>query len=109
MNRRSVIQTAVLLSSLLSFHHTVLANEGNPIEGQKKSPSCVFCHSVEGPEPNPAYPNLKSQNEQYLFNSMKDYQEGARTGAMAEMMKAQLRHLNDQDLRDIAAYYSSLK
>jgi cytochrome c553 len=38
---------------------------------------------------------------------MKDYQQGNRTGALAEMMQAQLSKLNDQDLRDIAAYYSS--
>ncbi|WP_423839519.1 c-type cytochrome, partial [Vibrio cholerae] len=30
-----------------------------------------------------------------------------RTGPMAEMMRAQLQRLNDQDLRDIAAFYAS--
>jgi cytochrome c553 len=38
---------------------------------------------------------------------MKDYQNGNRQGALAEMMKAQLSRLNDQDLKDIAAYFSS--
>ncbi|WP_047043407.1 c-type cytochrome [Vibrio mexicanus] len=102
----SQITSALCLVSALSFQAT--ASTGDPIAGKMKSPSCVFCHSVSGPESNPAYPNLKSQNELYLFNSMKDYQNGLRGGAMADMMKAQLQHLNDQDLRDVAAYYSGL-
>ena len=38
---------------------------------------------------------------------MKAYQSGDRQGAYAEMMRAQLSKLDDQDLRDIAAFYAS--
>ncbi|POF57790.1 cytochrome C554, partial [Vibrio vulnificus] len=51
-------------------------------------------------------PHLAGQNEQYLFDSMKSYQNGQRTGPLADMMQAQLQRLNDQDLRDVAAYYA---
>jgi len=37
---------------------------------------------------------------------MKAYQDGLRFGLLAEMMAAQLRMLNDEDLRDVAAFYS---
>ncbi|MEZ8100761.1 c-type cytochrome [Vibrio bivalvicida] len=80
---------------------------GDPESGKIKSPSCVFCHGQDGTASNPAYPHLKGQNAQYLFKSMKDYQDGNRTGALAEMMKVQLSRLNDQDLKDISAYFSS--
>ncbi len=80
---------------------------GNAELGKVKAPSCVFCHGATGEAVNPSYPNLKNQNAQYLYQSMKDYQLGNRTGALAEMMQAQLSKLNDQDLRDIAAFYSS--
>jgi len=82
---------------------------GDPELGKVKAPSCVFCHGSDGTASNPAYPHLKGQNAQYLFQSMKDYQDGNRTGALAEMMKAQLSRLNDQDLKDISAYFSSQK
>ncbi|HDV5564351.1 TPA: cytochrome c, partial [Vibrio cholerae] len=50
---------------------------------------------------------LDGQNPEYLYSAMKAYQLGERTGPMAEMMRAQLQRLNDQDLRDIAAFYAS--
>lgn len=89
-----------------TFALNVDANQGNPELGKIKSPSCVFCHGATGVSSNHTYPHLAGQNEQYLFDSMKAYQNSQRTGPLAEMMKAQLQHLNDQDLRDIAAYYA---
>lgn len=47
------------------------------------------------------------QNEMYLYLSMKSYQNDERKGPLAQMMKAQLQRLNDQDLRDIAAFYAN--
>ncbi|NOH80327.1 cytochrome c [Vibrio sp. RE86] len=101
-----MIRSLLLLSlvSPLTFAYTSF---GDPELGKVKSPSCIFCHGTDGIAPNPSYPNINGQNEQYLFQSMKDYQEGKRQGALAEMMKAQLSRLNDQDLRDIAAYFGS--
>ncbi|EGU31546.1 cytochrome c553 [Vibrio ichthyoenteri ATCC 700023] len=74
--------------------------------GKIKSPSCVFCHGQTGKASNPSYPNLNGQNAAYLYQSMLDYQQGKRTGGMAQMMGAQLRNLNEQDLKDIAAFYA---
>ncbi|GAK82525.1 cytochrome c553 [Vibrio ponticus] len=77
--------------------------------GKVKSPSCVFCHGATGIANNPSYPNLNGQNAQYLYQSMLDYQQGKRTSSMAQMMAAQLRQLNEQDLKDIAAFYAEQK
>lgn len=74
--------------------------------GQVKSPSCVFCHGKTGQAMNSSYPNLNGQNAAYLYQSMLDYQQGKRTSSMAQMMAAQLRQLNEQDLKDIAAFYA---
>lgn len=86
---------------------TTAASFGDPKLGKIKSPSCVFCHGPNGIAQNNTYPNLNSQNPQYLFNAMKAYQNDQRTGDYASMMKTQLQRLNDQDLKDIAAFYSS--
>lgn len=103
-----MIRALVFLSFLPSL---ALANTqfGDAELGKVKSPSCIFCHGTDGTASNPTYPNIKGQNAQYLFQSMKGYQDGNRQGALAEMMKAQLSRLNDEDLKDIAAYFSSQK
>lgn len=96
-----------LLSPLLLISLSAQALEGDPALGQQKSPSCLFCHGADGKAVNPSYPNLKGQSEHYLFSSMKAYQNSQRTGPLAMMMQAQLQRLNDEDLRDIAAFYAS--
>ncbi|WP_162922448.1 cytochrome c [Aliivibrio sp. EL58] len=75
--------------------------------GKLKAPSCIFCHGETGKAIDSSYPNLDMQNEMYLYNSMKSYQNDERKGPLAQMMKAQLQRLNDQDLKDIAAFYAN--
>ena len=96
----------VLLTSLLISSSVVAKPFGDVDKGKLKSPSCVYCHGSNGMTTNDAYPNLAGQNAKYLYDSMKAYQDGLRSGPLAEMMAAQLRMLNDEDLRDVAAFYS---
>jgi cytochrome c553 len=99
-------KSIILVTAFLSY--AVQANDfGDPELGKMKSPSCIFCHSPTGPSTNNAYPSLSGQDPIYLFNAMKAYQNGERQSDYAEMMRAQLSKLNDQDLKDIAAFYSS--
>ncbi|WP_440888145.1 c-type cytochrome [Vibrio sp. WZ-1] len=96
----------LLLTSLLISSSVMAKPFGDAEKGKIKSPSCVYCHGANGMTNNEAYPNLAGQNAKYLFDSMKAYQDGLRLGPLAEMMAAQLRMLNDEDLRDVAAFYS---
>ncbi|MEZ9440717.1 c-type cytochrome [Vibrio atlanticus] len=96
--------TLLLLTLSPSLH---ASNFGDPELGKMKSPSCIFCHNPTGETSNTAYPKLSGQDSTYLYNTMKAYQNGDRQGAYAEMMQTQLSKLNDQDLKDIAAFYSS--
>ena len=99
----------LLVISLCLFANTAFSASltGDPVKGKIKSPSCVFCHGQNGITSNSSYPNLNGQNETYLFNAMKAYQDDSRTGSLAKMMKAQLSRLNEQDLADIAAFYAT--
>ncbi|WP_139684927.1 c-type cytochrome [Vibrio tasmaniensis] len=96
---------ALLLLTLSSSLHA--SDFGDPELGKVKSPSCVFCHYPTGETTNADYPKLSGQDPTYLYNTMKAYQNGDRQGAYAEMMQTQLSKLNDQDLKDIAAFYAS--
>lgn len=98
---RTLLLTSLVISS------TVYANPiGDSDKGKIKAPSCVFCHGTNGISSNNTYPNLAGQNPEYLYNAMKAYQDSLRIGPLAEMMKAQLRMLNDEDLHDVAAFFS---
>ncbi|MFM2607504.1 cytochrome c [Vibrio chagasii] len=101
-------KSIIFLTATLSF--SLHANGfGDPELGKLKSPSCIFCHSITGDNTDNAYPKISGQDATYLFNTMKAYQKGSRKGDYADMIQAQLSKLNDQDLRDIAAFYSSQK
>ncbi len=96
----------ILFFSVL-FSPIALSNPfGDPVQGKIKSPSCVYCHGATGHSENEAYPRLAGQNAQYLYYAMKAYQNGERKGPLSEMMGAQLKMLNDGDLRYVAAFYA---
>lgn len=74
----------VLLTSLLLSSSVVAKPFGGVDKGKLKSSSCVYCHGSNGITTNDAYPNLAGQNAQYLYDSMKAYQDWLRLGPMAE-------------------------
>ncbi|MGD8110157.1 c-type cytochrome [Vibrio sp. TRT 17S01] len=93
---------------IASFSTSAAQQFGDPIIGERKAPSCIYCHTKDGSPENSGYPHLNGQNAEYLYQSMKSYQTGQRKGPLAEMMKAQLQKLNDLDLKDVAAFYAEL-
>lgn len=77
---------------------------GDAAAGKAKSASCAGCHGPDGNSPNPMYPNIAGQHEQYLIKSIKAYKSGERSDAT---MKAMTAALSEQDIENLAAYYAS--
>lgn len=102
MNR---ILSTTLSSACLFFASTALAGPGNVEEGKAKSAVCVACHGVAGISPNPQWPNLAGQKDQYLIIALKAYRDGDRQNAL---MSPLAQGLSDQDIENLAAYYASL-
>jgi cytochrome c553 len=69
----------------------------------------MACHGAQGKATTPLYPNLAGQNAAYLNQALQAYKKGERSGGQAEVMKAFVAGLNDEDMANLAAYYSSLK
>lgn len=70
--------------------------------GEEKAQLCLFCH-----KPNfsaGAIPLLAGQTREYLYKQMKDFKEKKRPSSFMQMNVA---NLTDQDMRDIANYFSS--
>ncbi|MEZ5591577.1 MAG: cytochrome c [Gammaproteobacteria bacterium] len=84
---------------------TATAHAGDAEAGKAKSATCSACHGASGVSPNPIWPNLAGQKDQYLIAQMKAFRDGARKNPMMSPMAAPL---SDADIENLAAYYSSL-
>lgn len=82
------------------------AQTGNVRIGEIKSAGCKRCHGKKGLSTNPDYPNLAGQHEKYLIRTLKDYKTGKRKN---HEMKLAVTWLTDSNIKDLAAYYSSIK
>lgn len=102
MNR--ILSGSLLISSLI-FANMAIAGPGDPEAGKAKSAVCVACHGVAGISPNPQWPNLAGQKDQYLISSLKAYRDGDRQNAL---MSPLAQGLSDQDIENLAAYYAGL-
>ena len=83
------------------------AGEGDPKAGKEKSAMCHGCHGEEGISLAPNFPNLAGQFQKYIERQIHDFQNEKRTDPLMSGMAASITE--EQDLKDIAAYFSSKK
>jgi cytochrome c553 len=97
----------VLLASCLTLAGAVWAVDGDPAAGKDKSTICQGCHGEDGISVNPMCPNLAGQFPGYIKKQIRDFQHEKRVDPIMSGMAAMITE--DQDLKDIAAYFSSRK
>ncbi|MBT8114251.1 MAG: cytochrome c [Arenicella sp.] len=86
----------------------ITANAGDAEAGKSKAATCAACHGADGISIADIYPNLAGQKEGYLVSATKAYRDGTRTGGMTAVMAPMATGLSDEDIADLAAYYSGL-
>lgn len=105
MKLKSIMLVAALSAAMLSGY--AQAGDGKKLYSEK---TCNACH---GPTGNkglmPDYPKIAGQNEAYLVKQMNDIKSGARSNGNSAAMKGVMHLVNDQEIKDIAAYLSKLK
>lgn len=99
---------AVLVTASLALVGTAQAAEGNAEAGKKKTQMCAGCHGIDGfrtayPEVY-SVPRLGGQSASYIVLALKAYKSGDR---IHPSMRAIAGSLSDQDMADLAAYYTS--
>jgi len=94
-----------VVSIFLLSLSSVVVHAGDAEAGKAKSVTCAACHGGEGISPTGIWPNLAGQKEQYLLAQLKAFKDGARVNAQMAPMVASL---SDDDMANLAAYYSSL-
>jgi cytochrome c553 len=80
--------------------------KGNPITGKETSQLCAVCHGELGISDDPLIPNLAGQYSNYIVKQVRNFRTGRRTN---DIMSAVATNISDDDLFDVAAYYSSQK
>ena len=90
------------LSGLVSF----AANAGDIEAGKAKSAVCAACHGADGNSSNAAWPTLAGQHASYTYKQLKDFKAGRRNNAS---MTGMVALLNDEDMKNLAAFYESQK
>src|SRR5690606_34684883 len=91
-----------IVFSGLVFSSPVLG-EGSAEEGQTKATPCVACHGVGGNSANPEWPSLAGQSVPYIIKQLKAFKSGERQNPL---MTPMAQPLTDDDIEDLAAYYS---
>ncbi len=78
---------------------------GNATAGQTKAIACGACHGATGSAPiMPTYPKLAGQHASYIAKQLADFKAAARKDPTMQGMAAPL---SEQDMADIAAYFSA--
>lgn len=97
----------LIVSLLLTLGISGIAHAaGDATAGQAKAAVCGACHGPDGNSMAPNFPKLAGQGERYLNKQLHDIKSGKRT---VLEMTGLLTNLSDQDLADLAAYFSSQK
>jgi cytochrome c553 len=100
------ILTLAALGAVLAVIAPSAASAGDAKAGRQKITTCQACHGLDGLSKNPEAPNLAGQIESYLVKALAEYKTEARKN---ESMNIVTKELSDQDMADIAAYYSSIQ
>ncbi len=101
---RTVITLGLLLAWGSSICSAATVIKGDAAAGESKVATCAACHGADGNSIAPTFPKLAGLGEKYLYKQMVDIRDGRRVVAS---MVGQVDGKSDQDLADMAAYYSA--
>ena len=98
----------LLILLLIAVCCPVAVADGDPAAGKIKSNTCLGCHGIPGYNnvyPTYHVPKIGGQNFEYLLAALAGYRDGTRSHPT---MEQQADSLTDQDMKDVAAYFSGI-
>jgi cytochrome c553 len=102
----SAVLLALLVSTALASSAAFAQTAGDARRGKDLANTCLGCHGVPGYRnayPNYTVPKLEGQHPEYIVLALQAYRSGERSHLT---MHSQASSLSDQDMADIAAYFS---
>ena len=103
---RSYAAAALVGAAALCAAASDDARAGDAKAGRAKAQLCQACHGVDGLSKVPDAPNLAGQIEGYLVTQLRAFKSGTRKNEAMSLVAAQL---SDQDIENLAAWYSSIE
>ena len=97
---RAILASLILLLTTCSGHAM-----GNNTVGRATTATCATCHGQDGRSLNPAWPNLAGQHADYLEKQLHDLKKN-QSRHVDEAMAPFIRELTDEDIQNIAEFYS---
>ena len=83
------------------------SHAGDLLAGKAKAQSvCQTCHGLDGKAVIPMAANLSGQQKGYIIAQLEAYRSGKRKH---EQMAIIAKMLNDEDIENVAEWYSSIK
>ena len=82
----------------------LVKEKGDPVKGEQLVAACAACHGADGNSLAGLWPSIAGQNYKYLLKQLRLVKSGDRA---IDQMIGQLDNLSDQNLKDIAAFYSA--
>ncbi|MGZ8159016.1 MAG: c-type cytochrome [Methylobacter sp.] len=102
----NALRQSIIRSFLLTVFFTLPVSAADIAAGEQKAEPCAGCHGQKGISNNVQWPNLAAQQSTYLANQLKAFKAGDRINLMMQSMTA---NLSNEDINNLAAYFSSLK
>ena len=85
---------------------SIACSSGNADAGEARAVTCLGCHGSPVRATSPNIPRIAGQSQAYLVKQLRDYRDGNRSDpSMAPIAAA----LDDEQIKDLAAYFSSLE
>jgi cytochrome c553 len=99
-----------LLVCLFMGFSVSAVEQGNAEKGKAKSITCAACHGADGNSAIPMNPKLAGQHAKYLAKQLTEFklasQTGGKEGRNNAIMNGMSAALSEQDILDLAAYFS---
>lgn len=92
-----------VLLAALALAATAAQADGPAMEKPAKVVVCAACHGENGVALQPIYPNLAGQQDSYIEHALHAYKSGERKNPI---MSAQAAGLSDEDIKQLAAWFS---
>lgn len=102
MNNKTLM---IMAAAALLLAASAARADGDVAAGKDKAQACAGCHGANGVSDSDQFPILAGQYKDYLIQALHEYKNGGRTNPI---MTGMAGGLSEEDIKDLAEYFSSL-
>ena len=106
MTARILTGFAAAVAAGAALFASPAAAAGDAAAGHKRAAQCSACHGIDGLSKLPGAPNIAGQAAPYIEKQLRAFRAGERKD---ENMTVMTKGLSDEDIANLAAWYSSIE